>query len=331
MLFYAIYLRIHQYDITMNRYFVVVFGVWLLGISLYYALSKQKYLGIIPFSIGIIVLIISIGPWSVYSLPATRQYNKLVSNLWAAHILQNGDIKPLAQYTDIDNELSGEIYDGVRYMCDYSECAQIKKLFAKQLVEKEKQSRADFDKIIQDPSAPGYQYQDHTYKWLSSYEIVQTITDVIKVRSNRYNDTSIQKYINFRANYNDNLYPIQLDGYQYMEEVFANNDAQPKIHKYGDSWIVLDTEKKELTVYQKNVATETISIAPMIAKILSENNGTNDTTVPKTSLVFDIKWTKTDVRLLLQNISIPNPKYVNTDSSFSYYQYNNWYALVKQK
>ncbi len=30
MLFYAIYLRINQYDITMNRYFVVVFGVWLL-------------------------------------------------------------------------------------------------------------------------------------------------------------------------------------------------------------------------------------------------------------------------------------------------------------
>ncbi len=44
MLFYAIYLRIAQYDITMNRYFVVVFGLWLLSISLYFIISKRKYL-----------------------------------------------------------------------------------------------------------------------------------------------------------------------------------------------------------------------------------------------------------------------------------------------
>ena len=43
MLFYAIYLRIAQYDITMNRYFVVVFWLWLTIISLYYVISRARF------------------------------------------------------------------------------------------------------------------------------------------------------------------------------------------------------------------------------------------------------------------------------------------------
>ena len=87
MLFYAIYLRIAQYDLTMNRYFVVVFGVWLTGISLFLIFSRQKRLVSIPMSLAIITFVISFGPWSVYHLPFDRQYQKLVSNLTTARIL----------------------------------------------------------------------------------------------------------------------------------------------------------------------------------------------------------------------------------------------------
>jgi hypothetical protein len=52
MLFYAIYLRIAQYDLTINRYFVVMFGVWLLLVSLYFALSKKKLLLVLPVSLA---------------------------------------------------------------------------------------------------------------------------------------------------------------------------------------------------------------------------------------------------------------------------------------
>lgn len=62
MLGYAIYLRVAQYDLTMNRYFVVVFGIWLTIISLYYILSSAKSLRMIPASLLAAILIISIGP-----------------------------------------------------------------------------------------------------------------------------------------------------------------------------------------------------------------------------------------------------------------------------
>jgi hypothetical protein len=60
MLFYAIYLRIAQYDITMNRYFVVVFGIWLSVISIYFIISKSKKLSFIPLILTIFTIIISI-------------------------------------------------------------------------------------------------------------------------------------------------------------------------------------------------------------------------------------------------------------------------------
>jgi hypothetical protein len=60
MLFYAIYLRINQYDITINRYFIVVFGLWLLIISLYYIFSKKKHLAFIPAVLTLFTIIISI-------------------------------------------------------------------------------------------------------------------------------------------------------------------------------------------------------------------------------------------------------------------------------
>lgn len=60
MLFYAIYLRITQYDLTMNRYFVVIFGLWLFVVSLYLVLSRKKSLAIITASLTLISLLISV-------------------------------------------------------------------------------------------------------------------------------------------------------------------------------------------------------------------------------------------------------------------------------
>lgn len=132
MLFYAIYLRIAQYDITTNRYFVVVFGIWLLSISLYLVFSKKKLLAMIPAILTLFTLLISIGPWSVFALPESRQLTRLERNLTSAGILEKSTITPLSSYDAIDPELSGEIYDGIRYVCGFNNCDSIKQLFSTQ-------------------------------------------------------------------------------------------------------------------------------------------------------------------------------------------------------
>jgi hypothetical protein len=59
MLFYAIYLRIAQYDLTVNRYFVVIFGIWLLVTSLYFICSQRKLLLVLPATLALFAGLIS--------------------------------------------------------------------------------------------------------------------------------------------------------------------------------------------------------------------------------------------------------------------------------
>lgn len=65
----------------------------------------------------------------MYHLPLTRQTDRLEENLIQAKILQNNTITPLDKIDDITPELSGEIYDGIRYICDFNNCSEIKQIF----------------------------------------------------------------------------------------------------------------------------------------------------------------------------------------------------------
>ena len=132
MLGYAIYLRIAQYELTMNRYFVVIFGFWLIFISLYLIVSRRKSPIMIPLSLSLISLIISVGPWSVFNYPQVRQEARLMRNLTVAGILQNGKIIPLSSKDTISKELSAQINNGVRSLCSFDECKRIKQIFPDQ-------------------------------------------------------------------------------------------------------------------------------------------------------------------------------------------------------
>jgi hypothetical protein len=135
MLLYAIYLRIQQYDLTIDRYIVVVFGILLLTISIYFICSKKKRLLAIPVTVTLFTLLISFGPWSIFSLPEARQLARLEANLQKAGILVDGQIVPLKSYEDIDENLSSQIHSGIRYVCYYSDCKAIIQLFGREMQE----------------------------------------------------------------------------------------------------------------------------------------------------------------------------------------------------
>lgn len=174
MLSYAIGLRIMQYDVTMNRYFVVVFGIWLAIISLYYVFSHARALTVIPLTLALSILVISVGPWSVYSFPMVRQEARLQSNLESAGILQNGNIVPLEKVTDISRTLSTDIASGISYLCDFRECETIIALFPAQY------EQADVD-AEKEWSAHTYEGKK-VYTKPTKYQITAAVKEYIKVQ-----------------------------------------------------------------------------------------------------------------------------------------------------
>ena len=188
MLAYAIGLRIEQYDLTMNRYFVVVFGLWLLGVSIYLIASTRKSLVSITASLAAISLLISVGPWSVYSLPTYRQYDRLIENLEKAGIMQNGEIIATASSTIIEPTLQNDIYSGLEYVCEYDKCERLKELFPTEYQKAYDTGKKNWD---------SYTYADKSpYEGPSSYEIVNAISTSLGITYRYdYENNNVVKYI----------------------------------------------------------------------------------------------------------------------------------------
>lgn len=330
MLFYAIYLRINQYDITVNRYFVVVFGIWLLTISLYYILSKKKSLSIIPFLLTLFTIIISIWPWSVHQLPESRQLNRLQNNLIEARILQNNIIVPLKNYDDIDKNLSRDIYSWIEYLCDFEDCNSIKSIFSeiyldilekdKKAFEKRKQddleANKNNEKILKDIEKEIYK---GPYKW----DIVSWITNEIKVRSYYWdiNESEIQD-ISFQINPDTNIFPIDITGYEKIFRI-TNDSITEKLWNSAN----INIEKEIIEIVQNWKVIETINIETIINELNKKNTILWANYLSKDDLTFEISSNNKSYKLIFENISIKNPKYTWTYRAI--YSYANWYLLVK--
>jgi hypothetical protein len=78
ILFIAIFMRVGDYGITINRYVILFLGVWLSIVCLYTAIGKTN-IKFIPTSLACLLIIVSFGPWGMFSFSETSQVNRLKS------------------------------------------------------------------------------------------------------------------------------------------------------------------------------------------------------------------------------------------------------------
>ncbi len=312
MLFYAIYLRISQYDLTMNRYFIVIFGIWLLVISLYLILSRKKYLAYIPLILTAFTVIISIWPWWVYSLPETRQLSRLEDNLMKAWILQNWNIVPLKNIADISEDLSRDIYSGISYLCEYGDCKAIKELFPEQ-----------YSKVLKDGKYD-VEINGDKRNWPYSWEIIRGITEDIKVRQ-YYNskEESSSERINLNIDYADGIFPINTVWYSQIMMIWEGREEKEGgegRNEVSVSWAIL-TIRREWNII------DSVSIKDVMDKLSSDFEKNKLTTLKKEEMSFDLKWNSGTYKLILSNIRIKNPSF-QWNATDEYYGIQ-WYLLVK--
>lgn len=92
LLFIAIGMRISDYGLTINRYLIVLMGIWLSVICLYFILGFEN-IKVIPISLAAILLICSFGPWGIFSWSERSQVSRLTYYLEVHGILKNGKIQ----------------------------------------------------------------------------------------------------------------------------------------------------------------------------------------------------------------------------------------------
>lgn len=115
VMFMAIAVRINAYGVTENRYFVVALGLWVLGVMLYYSLTKHFKNIVLPVSLALVALLTVFGPWSAYSV-STYSQNARFETLATEYNMVNGNTlqKP-------DREISLEDKKAIISILEYFE------------------------------------------------------------------------------------------------------------------------------------------------------------------------------------------------------------------
>ncbi len=336
MLFYAIYLRIAQYDFTINRYFVVIFWIWLLIISIYFVLSKKKNLIFVTSILTILTIIISIWPWWVYEFPQNRQFDRLQNNLQKANILNNWEINPLDSQNQIDIELSKNIYSWINYLCGFNNCDRIKNLFPEQynsLVEKNKEElemrknqrieEINESDISEEQKNEKLKNIDEMYEYSepSKWEIVDYITDQIKVVSHSNNIWAQNRTISFVNN--SNIFPINIEWYSKIIEITS---YKQEINSEKINWYV-DIQNELLKIYNLNEEIIEIDISEILEQVKQNNSKNENWNYNEMNLNFEIQ----DYKIIFRRLEIKNPKYKGSEdeNTLKNYYYSDWYILIK--
>tara|TARA_B110000211_G_C14066823_1_gene548049 strand:- start:536 stop:2428 length:1893 start_codon:yes stop_codon:yes gene_type:complete len=91
LLFFAVSIRISEYGITINRYLVVVMGIWLAMVSLYFSVGKTN-IKFVPTSLSAILIVMMVGPWGMFSISEKSQSERLIELLEKNDLLVDGKI-----------------------------------------------------------------------------------------------------------------------------------------------------------------------------------------------------------------------------------------------
>lgn len=115
MMFYAVGLRISEYGITENRFFVIAAGIFSFCANLYYIFYRKNSNIAIPIILALIILISSIGPLSAYNISATSQNARMERLLEKNNMLVN---RHIVAKSDISENDKSEMVQIVDYMTE---------------------------------------------------------------------------------------------------------------------------------------------------------------------------------------------------------------------
>lgn len=128
LLFIAVGKRISDYGVTINRYYIVLLGLWLATVSLYNLVTKNEKIKFIPVSLSIFILLSLFGPWGFNSVSEKSQIKKLQLLLQKNNILKDNKIKRLSDKDSISIQDKENIISVLNYLNNFHNIQNIQHL-----------------------------------------------------------------------------------------------------------------------------------------------------------------------------------------------------------
>lgn len=210
LLFLAISIRLSDYGITINRYIILLLGVWLTLVSGYFIIGKNN-IKFIPISLCVMMLLMSFGPWSMFSVSERSQANRLAEILETHGILKDGQVQneqelkidstfyhQKLEYPNqqlVSDSMANEVKSIIDYLDDHHGFNAIKSWYIQ-----------DFDKQIET-------YNTNKKRWSRMNE-AEIYMKALGLEYRYYYVNSENRYFSYSTPYYKELTNIK--GYDYM-------------------------------------------------------------------------------------------------------------------
>lgn len=249
LLFVSVFVRINQYGITTERYYILGLSLWLTGVTFYGVISKNLNIKLIPISLAIVHLLMVIGPVNGFMISRISQGNRL-KMLLVKNKLFDG-IKIMSNPKPIEKTDAVQIRSIVSYLVKSNNIMDISPLCGIDLLGIETQLKKDSN----------YNSQSH------QYQIADSVFSLLNI--SKEVDNIVLTYFNHTIDdiYETNGAKYMLKRYNYpynSEKIFEfNKEKLVSFHteKIDSLWIQYQNKryiadmvkvKNDLLVFKKN-------------------------------------------------------------------------------
>jgi hypothetical protein len=302
--FVAIGIRVAEYGLTIDRYFVIQLAVWLLAMALYFLFSKRKDIRIVPLSLAFVALYSSFGPWGAFSASERSQQQRLRVIGEKYKFIQEGVFVKTSQKPTKDDAATAESI--LNYLAQHHGVSAVE-VFLKDPEAYRKEINSGSSRRYSRYGMQPYLERTYGYSWLSSgYEDYERHPD----------------YTAFCNELNpENGTPFRLFGEEYLMQVNFNIEQgsgqnavsirQKLTHRTLE--VNLDRDSLRLLFQMENRRPIRISLAPLVDSLLARSDITQDSHTRTINFSADEMTVKgavsgLRVRLLIESLTIESDK-----------------------
>lgn len=315
LLFIAIYMRVNKYGITIDRYAIILLGIWLSILCLYTAFGKTN-IKFIPSSLALLLLLISFGPWGLFSVSERSQVHRLKLILEQSKILVKDKIqqeglfsldsnKKLSIINGFKNEgkisdsLHNEIQSILNYLDNHHGFKEIRGWYAQNL---------DSLVAIEAKNKKDYYMRNEATVYMNAMGLEDDY------RSRLYDEN--EHIVTYRTN--DNNEAIAVSGYDYMiefnqsyyQDEEENNIKQFSLNEKNIDLTIRQEPFISLNLHCKNCKNEILAsfdIATLI-NTLKAKQDMEPTELPETALQLEAISKQWEFKLKLNTLRIKKDK-----------------------
>ena len=298
LLFISISFRASDYGITINRYLVYSWGIWL-SIVCIYAIIKPNNIKFIPQSLALTLLLISFGPWGVFSVSEHSQSKRLIDILETSGIVENGKVvnefnypikfenkydwkeyEPQNQHL-ISDSTHNEIISILKYLNKYHGYGGIESIFSQ-----------DITKLLTDDQKVNYRGGE--------YMTVQRLLNLKPKSYSRYYG-SVPTYFYFYSNENLSVNTQDYTTVNYLDRLsnWSEEVIETKHVKYAFSY----SFKNNLEItFEHNNRKEVLDLKPFVTNLLKNYKKNEDITGE--TLTINKRFKDFEIKMVLHSFSL---------------------------